>query len=650
MFTLTIIWSVVTGGIVSVGFYFFPQIWLRWLTFLSVSLFIAAVNLALNRLGYTRVASWSLTIMLWLYVTIPCYSAGGILAPGILSQISVILTAGILLSWRGGIVFGLLSVGTDFVFAYLEMTGHLPIPSVIHNPITRWIGAIIPFGTILALQYYATNHLRTGLIALKNEISKREEAEKVKNDTLHNLEERVKELKTLYTVSRILQDETAPLGSLLRKIADVLPSGWQYPEITAARMCVAGIEYATNNYSPSEYFLLGETTTAKGTQLSIEVFYLQPMPKLDEGPFLKEERSLINMLLEMLRIDMERREHTTELRDYKVALDMASIISISGVDGCFTFVNENFTNVSKYNAAELLGKNHNLIWSGYHAPAYFDELTIAMQNGKPFRGEFRNSAKDGTIYWVDTTIVPFLDEHRKVYQYLSINQDITERKEAEEKIRQSEQLLRKITSQVPGNTYMFEIEESGKSNVLFMNRGTDVFNHGYSAEYIADNPEKLRETLHDDDKVKFNDAMKKAYKTLSMLSFQYRMVVDGQTRWRWMQAAPELKTDGKVIWYGATSDITPLVDYITSIEQIIFDISHVIRRPISSMLGMTKLIIDFDLTADEIKKYSQQLHAISKEMDDFILELNRVYSQKKEDNKININVSPSIDKRSSLFS
>lgn len=168
VFVLALIWAVVTGLIVSVGFYYFPQIWQRWLIFLSVSVFIALFNLSLNGLGYMRLASWSLTIMLWLYITIPCYTAGGIMSLGILSQMSVILTACFLLGWRGGVLIGLFTLGADFWLAYIEMTGHLPEPSVPHNSITRWIGAIIPFGTILALQYYATNHLRTGLLAMKS--------------------------------------------------------------------------------------------------------------------------------------------------------------------------------------------------------------------------------------------------------------------------------------------------------------------------------------------------------------------------------------------------------------------------------------------------------------------------------------------------
>jgi PAS domain S-box-containing protein len=649
LYMLAIIWSVVTGVIVSFGFYFFPHLWTRWLLFLSVSLFIAAFNLSLNRFGYTRLASWSLTGMLWLYITIPCYTAGGIIAPGILSQMSVILTAGFLLGWRGGLAIGLLTIGTDFGLAYMELTGNLPKASVIHNPITRWISAIIPFGTILALQYYATNHLRTGLIALQREILKREEAEKIKTQILCDLEERVKELKTLYTVSRILQDENTSSTKLFREIAEALPPGWQFPEITAASVSIAGADYTTNNYSPTECYQRAEMKTFNGTKVAIEVVYLETRPEADEGPFLKEERSLITMLVEMLKNNLEWREHRAELKDYKYALDVAAIVSISEVNGTFTFVNENFCKASKYSPEELLGKNHSIIWSGTHSSDYFVDLRNAMQDGKPYVGEFCSKAKDGTLYWVNSTIVPFLDESGETYQFLSINQDITKRKEGEEIIKQSEQLLKKITSQVPGNTYMFEIEENGNTKILFSNRGTDAFNHTYDLEELSKNSEKFREILYEDDKITFNDAMKEAFRSQSMISFQYRILVNGHIRWRWMQAVAEKEEDGKIIWYGATSDITPLVDYIVAVEQIIFDIGHVIRRPISSMMGITRLIIDNEHTEEEIRGISQNLFVISEEIDKFIRELNDAYQLKRQNTKFKIDVSSSIDKRDSLF-
>jgi len=649
VYVLSVLWTVVVGSIVSIGFIFFSEIWQRWLIFLSGSIFITLFSLVLIHYGHTRLASWSLTILLWLLITLPCYTAGGIMAPGILSQVSVILTAGFLLGWRGGLAIGLLTVLIDFYLAYLEVNGALPIPSVMHDPITRWIGAIIPFGTILALQYYATNHLRSSLAAVQREVVKREEAEKLTIQTVVNLKERVKELQTLYRLSRILQNDDTTIKQLVNQIAEILPSGWQYPEIAAARVCIAEIESRTNNYKPSANNLRAESSTIHGTPLSIEVVYLKEVPASDEGPFLKEERNLINVLAEMIKTNLESREHRIELKDYKYALDLNSIVGIASVDGKLTFVNDNFCKISKYSASELLGQHYGIIISGIHPPEYFSELAIAMQNGKPFRGEFCSKAKDGTLYWVDTSIVPFLDENGKVYQYLSINHNITERKNTDDKIRQSEQLLKKITSQVPGNTYMFEIEESGHADILFMSRGTDTFNHDYNFEEILEDSQKLREVLHDDDKIKFNDAMKEAFKTHASISFQYRIIVGGHIRWRWMQAVPEIDKNGRVLWYGATSDITPLVDYIASIEQIIFDIGHVIRRPVSSMLGMSKLIMESKLNEEQIKELSEKLYIISEEMDKFIKELNQAYELKRQNTKLNIDVAPVIDKRNSLF-
>jgi hypothetical protein len=143
--------------------------------------------------------------------------------------------------------------------------------------------------------------------------------------------------------------------------------------------------------------------------------------------------------------------------------------------------------------------------------------------------------------------------------------------------------------------------------------------------------------------------MKEAYATSMPVSFQYRIIVDNNIRWRWMKAIPDKDENGKILWYGATSDITPMVDYIVSVEQTIFDIGHVIRRPVASMLGMTRLIINNDLSVAEIREISQKLNEISEEMDRFSRELNEAYHQKSQLGRFNIDVTSSIDKRPTLF-
>jgi len=121
-----------------------------------------------------------------------------------------------------------------------------------------------------------------------------------------------------------------------------------------------------------------------------------------------------------------------EIADYKYALDESTIIAIADQKGIIKKANSNFCKISKYSEEELIGQDHRIINSGYHTKEFIHDLWVTIANGKIWKGEFKNKAKDGTFYWVDTTIVPFLNEQGKPYQYLSIRVDITDRKEAEE--------------------------------------------------------------------------------------------------------------------------------------------------------------------------------------------------------------------------
>ncbi|AYV57882.1 PAS domain S-box protein [Leptospira kmetyi] len=143
-------------------------------------------------------------------------------------------------------------------------------------------------------------------------------------------------------------------------------------------------------------------------------------------------------------IERELKGSLKELSDFQTALNAVSIVAFTDRAGTIIYVNQNFCNISGYSRDELLGQNHRIVNSGYHSKEFFKDLWKTISGGKIWKGEIKNKAKDGRFYWVDTTISPILDDKGKPYQYLAIRNDITERKETEEKARHAENNLKTL--------------------------------------------------------------------------------------------------------------------------------------------------------------------------------------------------------------
>lgn len=139
-------------------------------------------------------------------------------------------------------------------------------------------------------------------------------------------------------------------------------------------------------------------------------------------------------ITERKRADDDLKNSIKEVSDYKYALDESAIVVITDQKGTIKKVNDNFCRISKYKREELIGQDHRIINSGYHPKDFFRNLWETIGSGKVWKGEVNNKAKDGTFFWLDTTIVPFLNEEGKPYQYVAIRSEITQRKQAEEQL------------------------------------------------------------------------------------------------------------------------------------------------------------------------------------------------------------------------
>lgn len=241
-----------------------------------------------------------------------------------------------------------------------------------------------------------------------------------------------------------------------------------------------------------------------------------------------------------------------ELSNIKYALDRSAIVAIADATGRISYVNEKFCELSKYERSELIGKNYRLLNSGYHPLEFFQHLWTTICSGQVWKGEIKDRAKDGNCYWVDTTIVPFLNEEGQPFQYLSIQFDISERKQVEEALRESENRYRTLVNLSPVG--IFSTDERGQ--FLDVNlRWCEMA--GLTAKEAAG--EGWVQSIHPEDRQRMlTDWYRAVQKQLPFKSAEYRLLrPDGITTWVFAQAVAETGPGGNTIGYvGTIADIT----------------------------------------------------------------------------------------------
>lgn len=174
------------------------------------------------------------------------------------------------------------------------------------------------------------------------------------------------------------------------------------------------------------------------------------------------------------------------LKNFKEALDQASIVAITDLDGNITYVNDKFCEISKYSRDELIGQNHRTLKSGYHSTEFYEDLWRTISSGKTWHGLFKNKAKDGSYYWVQSIIIPFKDDSGKIFEYIAIRTDITKQIEITEKLTESNKTIKEQTEA------LIRVERFSAIGKLVSNLAHDIRN---PLTVIKGNMEFLRRAI-----------------------------------------------------------------------------------------------------------------------------------------------------------
>ena len=244
-----------------------------------------------------------------------------------------------------------------------------------------------------------------------------------------------------------------------------------------------------------------------------------------------------------------------ELACSNLALDQHAIVAMTDLKGVITYVNDKFCEISQYDRDELIGCTHRIVNSGYHPKSFWVDMWRTVVKGKPWHAEVCNRAKDGSRYWVDTTIVPYKDHDGRITRFVAVRTDVTARKTLEEKLRQSQERFEIAVRGSNDGIWDWDITTG---EVYYSSRFKELLE--YADDEFPNHLDSFRDHLHADDSDATWRAVQQHLDTDEPYDVTYRLrTKSGQ--WRWFRAKGIAVRDSNGAAYrmaGSISDITEI--------------------------------------------------------------------------------------------
>jgi len=297
------------------------------------------------------------------------------------------------------------------------------------------------------------------------------------------------------------------------------------------------------------------------------------------------------------------------LNQYKDVVDNSSLVSKTDADGIITYVNDSFCKISGYKREELIGKNHNIVRDPSVSPFIFKKLWDTIYNGKVWKGTFPNRAKDGSIYYVEATIMPIYDKYHNIQEYIAIRRDVTKQIKAKKRLQEKEKLIKAILD----NQDSIVIHASKINGMQAVNKKLfDFFDYENFDDFkarsqcICDLFLKLDGYVNPVDMPDWLEVISNNENS----TFKVKMRIKDKSIHTFNLAVKRIDSDYIINLY----DITELEAAITkahSSEQaksmFLSNMSHEIRTPLNGILGFTDILSKKDLDKDT-KRYIDIIH------------------------------------------